>query len=115
MDHDYKLQLMHHQYATQLIDQIREAQTQFKETQKIREKIHQNKGHQVFYIHEDGLIYMRESNRFVIPRVSNLIREILIESHKTLYTMHLVETKMLKDLKTQFWWKNMRCEIAKFV
>ena len=29
--------------------------------------------------------------------------------------MHLGETKMFHDLKKNFWWRNMRREISKFV
>ena len=37
------------------------------------------------------------------------------EAHKTRYSIHPGETKMYRNLKRQFWWKNMRREIAQYV
>ena len=70
LDHDYKMHLASLIYRPQLIDKIKEAQDQFKETQKIKAKILQNKDHPVFYLYDDGVIYIKESNRIVISRTS---------------------------------------------
>ena len=37
------------------------------------------------------------------------------EAHSTPYTVHPGSTKMYHDIKGNFWWPNMKREIAKFV
>ena len=66
-----------------------------------------------FKKHDDGTI--RFENRLCVPNDSRIKKEILEEAHKTIYTIHPGETKMFHDLKKNFWWRNMRREIAKFV
>ena len=39
----------------------------------------------------------------------------MTEAHMTVYTVHPGSTKMYQDLKTTFWWSNMKREIANFV
>ena len=41
--------------------------------------------------------------------------EILEEAHYTPYTIHPASTKMYHDLCENFWWNNMKREIAHFV
>ena len=66
-----------------------------------------------FQLHKDGTI--RFNNRLCVPSQSSIKNEILEEAHHTTYTIHPGETKMFKDLKRNFWWKNMRREVASFV
>ena len=42
-------------------------------------------------------------------------KEILKEAHYSPYTIHLSSTKMYHDLHENFWWNNMKKEIAHFV
>jgi hypothetical protein len=41
--------------------------------------------------------------------------DILREAHKTPYTIHPGETKMYRDLKQNFWWKQMKVDVSKYV
>ncbi|KAH9763231.1 Endonuclease [Citrus sinensis] len=41
--------------------------------------------------------------------------EILREAHESSYSMHPGSTKMYRDLKQSFWWRNMKRDIAAFV
>ena len=62
LDNDGEKDLVHLRYGPQLMEKIKEAQAQFKEAQKIREKISQNKEHPVFYIRDDDIICTKDSN-----------------------------------------------------
>ncbi|KAK6127251.1 hypothetical protein DH2020_039014 [Rehmannia glutinosa] len=53
--------------------------------------------------------------RVCVPKDENLRREILEESHCTPYTVHPGGTKMYRDLRNTFWWRNMKSSIASFV
>jgi len=58
---------------------------------------------------------LRLNNRLAVPHDPQLRREILDEAHRSRYTVHPGSTKMYKDLKRNFWWKNMRKDIANYV
>jgi hypothetical protein len=53
--------------------------------------------------------------RLVIPQDQNLRKEILDEAHLSKFTIHPGSTKMYRDLKENFWWSNMKGEIAEYV
>jgi hypothetical protein len=53
--------------------------------------------------------------RIYVPSNSTLQREILEEGHDSKYCVHPESTKMYADLKKQFWWKNMKADIAEHV
>lgn len=38
------------------------------------------------------------------PRVGNLISIILTKDHNYMYSIHLGENKMYRDLKQHYWW-----------
>ncbi|GKV43108.1 hypothetical protein SLEP1_g50442 [Rubroshorea leprosula] len=50
-----------------------------------------------------------------VPRDHALRREIMRDAHNTSYKVHPGSTKMYRDLRSTFWWRNMKREIAKFV
>ena len=41
--------------------------------------------------------------------------KIMNEAHCTLYTAHPGSTKMYQDLRSTFWWEEMKKDIANFV
>jgi hypothetical protein len=51
----------------------------------------------------------------VIPADSNLKKEIFDEAHLSKFSIHQGSTKMYQDLKENFWWSNMKFDIAKYV
>lgn len=52
--------------------------------------------------------------RKVIPNIVELKEKILREAHCTSCTAHPGSTKMYQDLKSQFWWDEIK-EVAEFV
>ncbi|GJV69016.1 putative reverse transcriptase domain-containing protein [Tanacetum coccineum] len=60
----------------------------------------------------DGTLCMR--NRSWIPCFGDLREMIMHESHKSKYSIHPGSDKMYQDLKKQFWWPNMKAEIATY-
>ena len=58
---------------------------------------------------------VRNLNRIWIPNVSELKNEILHDAHSSRYSIHPGSTKMYQDLRQNFWWPNMKREIAEWV
>jgi hypothetical protein len=53
--------------------------------------------------------------RFVIPSNLDLKKEIFDEAHLSKFSIHAGSTKMYQDLKENFWWSNLKVDIAKYV
>ena len=51
-------------------------------------------------------------NRLVVPKDEGLKKEMLDETHRSKYTVHPGGNKMYQDLKSLYWWENMKREIA---
>ena len=66
-----------------------------------------------FNLSPDGILRFR--NRVVVPKNEELKRDILEESHRSRYTVHPNGGKMYQDLKSLYWWDNMKAKIAQFV
>jgi hypothetical protein len=61
---------------------------------------------------EQGVLWFK--NRLCVPKGE--AREVLLdEAHNSAYSIHLGTTKMYLDLKTRYWWKGMKKEIAQYV
>ena len=58
---------------------------------------------------------LRFSSRIWIPHVTELKKEILHDAHNSRYFIHHGSTKMYKDLKENFWWPDMKREVAEWV
>ena len=95
-----------------IFERIKAAQEDDDYLQKIRQEV--ENGTQVsFRVHEDGSV--RFGDRICVPDNSGVRKEIMEEAHYTSYSVHPCSTKMYKDLKSTFWWNNMKQEIAQFV
>ncbi|GAU51374.1 hypothetical protein TSUD_413070 [Trifolium subterraneum] len=66
-----------------------------------------------FTVAVDGVIQF--GNRICVPNDADLKRSILEEAHKSGFSIHPGSTKMYHDLKKNYWWPNMKTEIAEFV
>ncbi|GAU18217.1 hypothetical protein TSUD_26810 [Trifolium subterraneum] len=66
-----------------------------------------------FTVADDGVIQF--GNRICVPNDADLKRLILEEAHKSGFSIHPGSTKMYHDLKKNYWWPNMKTEIAEFV
>ncbi|GJW79602.1 putative reverse transcriptase domain-containing protein [Tanacetum coccineum] len=53
--------------------------------------------------------------RVWLPLFGGLRGLIMLESHKTKYSIHLGSDKMYHDLKKLYWWPNMKVDIATYV
>jgi hypothetical protein len=91
---------------------MRVAQQQDHLLQEARKRVGDGKPHE-FTIDENDLVPFR--GRLCVPQKSEVKTNILIETHKTPYTVHPGETKMYRDLKQNFWWKRMKVDVSKYV
>ena len=64
---------------------------------------------------KDNQGILRFSSRIWIPHVTELKDEILQEAHNSKFSVHPESTKMYQDLKKNFWWPDMKREIADWV
>ncbi|KAL8089340.1 hypothetical protein AgCh_038959 [Apium graveolens] len=55
------------------------------------------------------------ASRIWIPNVVELKEEIMRDAHNSKYSIHPGSTKMYRDLKENFWWPNMKKEIAEWI
>jgi hypothetical protein len=90
---------------TQLIDE---------EVQKIIQKLSEgDPKFNCFQRDDKGVVWFCQ--RLVIPQDPEIKKEILDEADLSKFTIHLGSTKMYRDLRENFWWLNMKGEIAEYV
>jgi hypothetical protein len=53
--------------------------------------------------------------RLVVPVDPEIKKTIFDEAHMSKFSIHPGSTKMYQDLKQNFWWSNMKVDIAKYV
>ena len=58
---------------------------------------------------------LRFASHIWISNVAELKNEILHKAHNSKFTIHLGSTKTYQDLKKNFWWPNMKRNIAEWV
>ena len=95
-----------------LIDDINAAQGHDPQLQKIRYRLGTTKEEEFFIHTNDSLWFQR---RICVPDVKEIKDRILKEAHSSLYTVHPGSTKMYHDLKSAYWWPNMKNEVAVYV
>ncbi|GAU51168.1 hypothetical protein TSUD_412030 [Trifolium subterraneum] len=66
-----------------------------------------------FTVADDGVLQF--GSRISVLNDVDLKRLILEEAHKSGFSIHPGSTKMYHDLKKNYWWPNMKTEIAEFV
>nr|GFB79554.1 putative reverse transcriptase domain-containing protein [Tanacetum cinerariifolium] len=66
-----------------------------------------------FEVRADGTKCLRE--RVWLPLFGGLRDLIMLESHKSKYSIHPGFDKMYHDLKKLYWWPNMKADIATYV
>jgi len=70
-------------------------------------------GHPEYSMASNGEILFE--GRICVPDDSELKRLILEEAHKSSFSIYPGATKMYQDLKKDYWWLDMKMEIAEFV
>ena len=63
----------------------------------------------------DGEGILRLGRRIFIPNMENLRREILEETHYSVYAMHPSSTKIYRTLKEHYLWKGMKKDMVDYV
>jgi len=58
---------------------------------------------------------LKMKSRLVVPDIPQLKKELFDETYHDKYTVHPGTTKMCKDLKRNFWWKNMWEDVIEYV
>jgi hypothetical protein len=97
-----------------LHERIAMAQLIDEEVQKIKQKLEErDPKYDCFRRDDKGVVCFGQ--RLVIPRDRDLKKEILDEAHLSKFTIHPVSTKMYRDLRENFWWSNIKGEIAEYV
>ena len=66
-----------------------------------------------FVIQDDGSLWFRD--RICVPDDSETRQLIMREAHSAAYSVHPGSSKMYKDLRRNFWWPNMKWDVAEFV
>ncbi|KAA0036552.1 ty3-gypsy retrotransposon protein [Cucumis melo var. makuwa] len=61
---------------------------------------------------DDGLTF---EGRLCVPEDNAVKTKLLTDAHSSLFTMHPGSTKMYQDLRSVYWWRNMKREVADFV
>jgi hypothetical protein len=69
----------------------------------------------VVCFHEDAEGTLWFKDRLVVLKKGALKKKILDEAHASRYSIHPSSTKMYHDLRQQFRWIRMQCEIARYV
>jgi hypothetical protein len=65
-----------------------------------------------FSTYEEGVLWFK--NCLCVPKEE--AREVLLDkAHNSAYSIHPGTTKMYLDLKTRYWWRGMKKEIAQYV
>ncbi|KAJ9551933.1 LOW QUALITY PROTEIN: hypothetical protein OSB04_015978 [Centaurea solstitialis] len=54
-------------------------------------------------------------NRIWVPKLGDLRKKILVEAHKSKYSVHPGTNKMYHGLRQSYWWPGMKKDIAYFV
>jgi hypothetical protein len=91
---------------------IRKGQLEDEKINEIKELIKVGKA-PGFRIDDQGTLWMKE--RICVPGLKSLWDTILREAHESAYSIHPRSTKMYQDLKTLYWWYDMKRDVAEYV
>jgi hypothetical protein len=97
-----------------LEDRIRTVQKSCVEIKVLRELMKEGKAED-YRLDEQGTVWLKE--RICVLQDKALLEQIMREAHDSRYSIHPHpgSTKMYKDLKTRYWSKDMRRDIAHYV
>ncbi|WVZ60291.1 hypothetical protein U9M48_010336, partial [Paspalum notatum var. saurae] len=95
-----------------LTEQIREDQKTDDEVQKAIQRISTTPTPE-FRVDEKGTLWFK--NRICVPKTGVTRKIIMEEAHNSAYSIHPGSTKMYLDLKSDYWWRGMKADIARYV
>jgi hypothetical protein len=97
-----------------LHERIAIAQLNDEEVHRIQQKLEEgDPKYDCFRKDDKGIVWFGQ--RLVVPWDQDLKKEILDEAHLSKFTIHPGSSKMYRDLRENFWWSNMKGEIAEYV
>lgn len=96
-------------FQPELINKIKRYQEEV-----MNEKMNELTGEEIC-TQKDNQGILRFSSRIWIPNVEELKNEILKSAHNSEFSIHPGSTKMYQDLKQNFWWPDMKKEIAQWI
>jgi hypothetical protein len=91
---------------------IRKAQLEDERLKEIWQLIKENKTSD-FTEDDHGTLWL--GKQICVPNLKPIRELILQEAHESAYSIHPGNTKMYQDLKTRYWWHNMKQDIAEYV
>jgi hypothetical protein len=97
-----------------LYDRIVTAQRNDEDIQIIKQKLAEGDPKYTYFQkdHKDVIWF---GKRLVVPVDPEIRKTIFDEAHMPKFSIHPGSTKMYQDLKQNFWWSNMKVDIAKYV
>jgi hypothetical protein len=97
-----------------LFDRIVKAQLQDDGILLIKQKLlEKDPKHDCFRKDEKDIVWFGQ--RLVVPDNWELKKKIFDEGHLSKFSIHPGSSKMYQDIKENFWWSNMKVDIAKYV
>lgn len=94
-----------------MIDRIKTAQKEDPELRKIVEEVKSDRYE--FRVADDGVLWVRQ--QLCVPTDEKLKNEIMREAHDTTFSAHPGRTRMYRELKKNFKWRNMKNNVAGYV
>ncbi|WVZ65747.1 hypothetical protein U9M48_015063 [Paspalum notatum var. saurae] len=95
-----------------LAEQIRQDQKTDEEVKKAIQHLSTGQATEL-RIDEKGTLWFK--NRICVPKTGRNRKMVMEEAHNSAYSIHPGSTKMYLDLKTGYWWKGMKADIARYV
>jgi hypothetical protein len=97
-----------------LYDRIVTAQRNDEDIQIIKQKLAEgDPKYTCFQKDHSDVIWF--GKRLVVPVDPEIKKIILDEAHMSKFSIHPSSTKMYQDLKQNFWWSNMKVDVARYV
>jgi hypothetical protein len=91
---------------------IRKGQPEDVKIQEIKDQIKEDKA-PGFSIDDEGTLWYKK--RIYVPEIKEIRESILREAHDSAYSIHPGSTKVYHDLKSRYWWYEMKRAIAEYV
>jgi hypothetical protein len=89
---------------------IQKSQLEDAKIQEIKEQIKEDKAPE-FRVGEQGTLWYK----LCVPNVKEIRELILREAHDSAYSIHPGSTKMYHDLRSRYWWYEMKRVVAEYV
>jgi hypothetical protein len=102
---------MEMEVGSSLLQEIWRGQLEDEKIQEIKHNIKEEKS--LSFSDDDGVLWYKR--RICVTNVNKLKDKILLEAHKSAYSIHPRGNKMYHDLKATYWWYGMKRDVAEYV